>query len=197
MLDKAKREIDGLADSVSPIWAEPNPVVVADLTYNAACTLWHVTDWVANASDPKLLQIVAWKGCTTPNREERAQAFQRQLRSESHELRICWALALRFKHFELEERSSARGVLEEDLNVTRKRFYGAGTAGDGERSSIPIYSRVPPPTSFSAMPQASVAGFSTSTLHPKVTYRKQRLRLLDVYQRAYSYLDRLLKRQGL
>ena len=52
-----------------------------------------------------------------PDPDERAQAF-RQLRSESDAVETCWALALRFKHFELEADSTARDVFDEEAYVS-------------------------------------------------------------------------------
>jgi hypothetical protein len=200
LLAKSKREIERLERETSGMRGAADYTAIADLTLDAACTLWHVTDWIANSRDPKLLAIVASKGCTTPERAERVQAFQRQLRTESHDLRICWALALRFKHFELEDDSKAREVFD-DQDVTVSGLPGYGhvdvSLRQVETIKMPVFSGVTAPVSMSVVGQVSVSNLTTSTVHPKVTYRKQRLRLVDVYRRSYAFLDALLKKHGL
>jgi hypothetical protein len=123
---------------------------------------------------------------------ERTQAFQRQLCSESADLEICWNLALRFKHFELEPDSKARGVLDtDDLYVSR--------------SAAPFRARVigivdapaDAPVGYSIGAVTRIAGPSSRTLHPKVTQDGDGLRLVEVYGRAYNFLDRLLGKHGL
>jgi len=71
LLDKGKREIEGLVAESEGISGTPKPATVADLAYNAACSLWHVTDWIVNSPDPKLQAIVVSKGCRTPDSIER------------------------------------------------------------------------------------------------------------------------------
>ena len=73
-----------------------------------------------------------------PDPDERAQAF-RQLRSESDAVEMCWALALRFKHFELEADSTARGVFDEEAYVSAPAAWPPEmSAGAKERVSITI-----------------------------------------------------------
>ena len=149
----------------------PDTVAIADLAYDAACTLWHVTDWIANSGNPKLQAIVTSKGCRNPDPTERAQAFQRQLRTESDELEICWALALHFKHFEVEPNSKARNVIERAPTMSDVVQYSVS-------ASVPAVDHI-------------------ASTHVKVTSKGGRLRVTDVYASAYGFLDGLLKKHGL
>ena len=109
---------------------------------------------------------------------------QRQLRSESEDLEICWNLALRFKHFELARESQARGVLDTD-----QVYVSASSAHISDPPDEPV--------DYSVGGSATISGLSLWTLHPKVTHDGERKRLVDVYGRAYQFLDRLLKKHGL
>ncbi|HYN27397.1 MAG TPA: hypothetical protein VES94_03785, partial [Burkholderiales bacterium] len=109
MLSKAKRELDKLEAEAKGQHGEPDPNAIADLTINAAWSLWHVTDWIGNSNDPAVSHVVPAEIRKVDR--ERTDAFQKQLRSESKDLMICWALAVHFKHFEFEASSRARGIL--------------------------------------------------------------------------------------
>jgi hypothetical protein len=189
LLTKAEREIDRLAAESNGDFGEPHPIAVADLAYNVACTLWHVTDWIGNSRDPAVAKVVPDRIKKTGR--ERTDSFQQQLRSESDELEICWALALHFKHFELEEDSKARGIIENDVAYT-----SAPTLWGDFPEGAPTMSNAAPPVDMSTMGTVSVAEPGKSTLHAKVTSDGKRLRLTDVYATAYKYLDRLLNKHG-
>src|SRR5512135_1580221 len=142
LLDKAKREFELLEACAEGHYGDPNETAIADLTINTAWSLWHVTDWIGNNDDSAVMRVV-------PDRikkagRERTEAFQAQLRSESPDLRICWALALRFKHFELWPESGARNVLADSA---------------AHNASTP---------DMSAQGQVGAVGPSSRTLHPKV-----------------------------
>src|SRR5688572_14710180 len=114
LLSKAKREIDRLDEQADGAWGEPDPIAIADLTYNAACTLWHVTDWIGYGALEVVRGVVPHQ-MKRPARV-RTDRFQRRLRALSQDLRICWGLALRFKHLELETRE-AREMFEEEATI--------------------------------------------------------------------------------
>lgn len=99
-------------------------------------------------------------------------------------MEICWNLALRFKHFELERESKARGVLDTD-----QVYVSASSAHISDPPDEPV--------DYSVGGSATISGLSLWTLHPKVTHDGERKRLVDVYGRAYQFLDRLLKKHGL
>jgi hypothetical protein len=86
LLSKAKRELDSLNDEAEGLYHEPNEVALADLTINAAWSLWHVTDWIAGHRDARAEAIVAGNQGPGPTR---AQRFQRHLRRRSTALRLC------------------------------------------------------------------------------------------------------------
>jgi hypothetical protein len=175
LLSKAKREIDALDTEIHGL--EPDHIAIADLTINAGWSLWHVTDWIGNNTDPAVSRVVP--DFIKKTGEERTYAFQKQLRSESDELEICWAVSLRFKHLVLERDSRANDVLD------APEYLSAAVAP-------------PMPADFSAEAQTSVArGFPSSALHPKVNAGGERRRLLEVYRKAYEYLDGRLKKHGL
>jgi hypothetical protein len=137
LLKKAKREIERLKSEANGDYSDPSPTVVADLTINAAWTLWHVTDWIGRGA----LQVVA---DVVPRQmkkpaKKRTDAFQRRLRARSQDLRICWGLALRFKHFELEADSHASGMFDDEAVVTSSAIWGA--IGDG-RADVAEAARV-------------------------------------------------------
>lgn len=194
LLEKAKREIDALASEANGEWGEPDGERVADLTINAAWSLWHVTDWIGNNEEVARVVLPA-KGIKATVGDG-TQAFQNQVRCESSALEICWLIALRFKHFELDEESKARRTFQKVFGQPSRPAAPSLSATD----TIPEFSRVPEPVDYSA--GGSHGGIATiapsdSTLHPKVTFREQRLRLTDVYGNAYTYLDALLKKHAL
>jgi hypothetical protein len=66
----------------------------------------------------------------------------------------------------------------------------------GARSKeVPLYVGVPVNYSLGAV--CEISSPSSWTSHPKVTYKKQRLRIVNVYSEAYAFLDELLRSQGL
>src|ERR1051325_8300186 len=54
LLNKAKREIDELEQRAEGFRGEPGPIAIGHLTWNAACSLWRVTDWIVNSPDANL-----------------------------------------------------------------------------------------------------------------------------------------------
>jgi hypothetical protein len=195
LLEKGRRELERLETAAEGTWGEPDETQIADLTINVAWSLWHVTDWIAHAS-PEVVRTVMPRQMNKAPRD-RAQRFQQRLRALSHDLRLCWGLALRFKHFEIETEEARDMFEDERLSIGSALKPVVITALGLSGSSIPIFSSTPAPLHFSARPAGSIAGPSSYTLHPKVTYRKQRMRLTEVYRRAYGFLDQLLKKQGL
>jgi hypothetical protein len=164
LLKKARREIDLLDELANGRAGTPRPIAVAELTMNAAWSLWHTTEWIGNSSDPKSTTLVMSKGRTTPNHEKRTKAFLDQICDECEDLAICRALAQRFTQFELMLDTKAQDVMEVD------------------HAGVPSLSEAPRPS---------------GSLHPKVISKGQYRRLLDVYRRAYTFLDHLLKKHGL
>lgn len=198
LLLKAQRELKQLLEAVEPVEGEPNREQIGDLTMNIAWTLWHVTDWVANNHDPAAVRIVGSKGITRTD-EGRAAAFQNQLKTESPDLRHCWELATRFKHFELDERSRDQAELEDfgasappmaEVLVSCFPYPSGETATVGLSAAEALVK-----VAGSLHPVAPEAPHKT--LHPKIQHDGERLRLTEVYGRAYDYLDRLLNQQGL
>jgi len=190
LLEKAGRDIARLNRAVGPVLGGPDETQIADLTMDVAWTLWHVTDWIAgNTSDEKCARIVASKHVTVANSRERLWRFQKALRRESPDLRRCWELATQFKHFRLEARSRRRMHME--------RVYGSTGAADVLIN--PPSTELPDTAFTSGAIVVSAVGTRPSprTLHPKIIEGSQRLRLTEVYGRAYRYLDRLLRQHGL
>jgi hypothetical protein len=201
LLAKAKREIDRLEEEADAVNGEPNPIVVADLTINAAWTLWHTTDWIAFRVLDAVREIVP-QHMHKPARK-RTERFQIRLRNRSRDLRICWGLALRYKHLELET-EDARTMFDGGAALSAPsshREYGPEMSSGPTPVFIPLFSSEPESVQVDEV-AFSIQGFvnpvagalHSTTLHPKVTYRKRRLRLVDVYRDAYDFLDQLLKK---
>lgn len=184
LLDKAKRELDLLEGAASGFFGRPDATLIADLTINTAWSLWHVTDWIGHGA-PEVVKDVVPRQMKKPARK-RTDAFQKRVRALSPDLRICWAFSLHFKHFELEQNSPAKSVF-------KSAHVSSSVVGFTE--TAPTMSDVPANFSLGAM--SSAVGDFVGTLHPKVSYRGQRLRLTDVYRHAHDYLDQLLKNRGL
>jgi len=188
-LEKAERELTQLDEAVGPETGIPDETQIADLTMNAAWTLWHVTDWIANnATDPRCERIVASKGITAVDQKDRLRDFQKALRRESPDLRHCWELATLFKHFALEPGTRRHGRIH--------KVYGSTAIsaslirhGVDEQEDASIIGAV----TLSAVGPAP----ELRTLHPKIMDGDQSLRLTEIYYRAYGYLDGLLREQGL
>ena len=195
LLNKASRELEQLKAHANGFHGEPDPIAVADLTINVAWSLWHVTDWIGSSKEADVLQIVP--ECISRVGRERTAAFQNQLRSESRELEICWALSLRFKHFELEASSHANSILDTDEYLSASSsFEVSERSKQAEPVAALSASQFRVNVSQGGMVTA-ITELPSTTLHPKVTSEGERLRLVDVYGKAYRFLDELLKKHGL
>lgn len=198
LLDKSKRELDRLVSEANGIYGEPDETSIADLTINVAWSLWHVTDWIGSNRDPKVAAVVPDAFKQVAGRR-RLQKFQKQLRRESKDLKICWALALHFKHFELDPDSPAIGVYD---NVFASDGPAKGHDDDALAAGVVDEEVVARKSAFRAPAYSNavcvrIAVPSVSTLHPKVVVNGEKHRLTDVYARAYDYLDALLTKYGL
>lgn len=197
-LSKARRELDRLLEAVEPEDSEPDRERIGDLTINIAWTLWHVTDWISNNDNPAVARIVASMGVTSTGRA-RTSEFQQQLRDQSSDLRHCWELATRFKHFELEE-GTLRFAELEDFSASASSMTGVHVSCfpyPPEESTTAV-SFAGLSNAIAAIPSGmTMEGSLRKTLHPKIQHGGDRLRLTEVYSGAYDYLDRLLKEHRL
>jgi hypothetical protein len=161
-------------------------------------TLWHVTDWIANSNDPAAVRIVEGRGVTRTD-EGRTVAFQKQLRTESPDLRHCWELAIRFKHFDLDERSRDQAELEDfgpSAGIMAEVHVSCFPSPSVEAATVK-FAAVETPIRVAGSMAPVAEGAPRKTLHPKIQHEGRRLRLTEVYGSAYDYLDRLLKKHGL
>jgi len=194
LLAKAGRELQSLEAETGGFWGDPRPVPVADLTINTAWSLWHVTDWIGHGADDVVRSVVTAGQMRLPARK-RVDAFQRRLRARCPELRITWALALRWKHFDLET-AEALSVLEDAPIISSPPAFGFVAVASPEEV-VTISLKPSREVNYSLGPMASPSSPGSFSMHPKVTYRKQRLRVVDVFKKTHEYLEQLLQEHRL
>jgi len=104
LLAKARREVGRLEQAENwhgtDDW-EP----IADAAINAALTLWHITDWIANSPDPACQSAIAQIKAKRGSAKTAALAVLQEHVLDDSNIALCDALANGAKHFTIRERS--------------------------------------------------------------------------------------------
>lgn len=126
--------------------------------FNAAVTVWHLTDWTWKFLSKEQSQLAVEFGFKlTDSPQDNLKAFQKALRQKSRALEICWELANGSKHLERHKNS----------NIDTKVKVGVKHATAGElRAGQPL---------------------QTISYDFIVHWKSQSLRIVDIFEEAKDF----------
>lgn len=175
LLAKARREVERLEQAENwhgtDDW-EP----IADAAINAALTLWHITDWIANSPDPACQSAIAQIKAKRGSAKTASLAVLQEHVLDDSNIALCDALANGAKHFTIRERS---------LDPTRLFAKPDATTAYLGSSTVTIRADVTQSGSYSiAMPKPP-RYFAKVIINETTSGRA-----LDVFKAALSYWEK-------
>jgi hypothetical protein len=105
LLQKAHREVERLTDATQRASTDDDIKELQDIAINAALTIWHVCDWIANSTDPRckaaICRIKEERACL----KQDALSILREHVLDDSNMALCDALANGAKHFAIKPRA--------------------------------------------------------------------------------------------
>lgn len=169
-LEKARRDVRRLRQRPLAIMVGYNDQhETIDQAINAAVTLWHVTDWLANSPPPAAFIQHAKQASGTA--KTNTYGVLRDFALKNHDLAICHDLANGSKHLELD-----------NPQATQSPGPIAPTSSGSSQGMAAVTSAPPPYERFVAK---------------VVMPNGDRVPVLEVYDRALAYWDNLFTTHNL
>ncbi len=187
LLEKARRDVERLRQVTNWPRSPEQRLAVQDSAFNAAITLWHVTDWIANSSEPEAVAALQTIRTTHPPSKKGADSYDvlsAYVRMDAH-MNLCHSLANGAKHFELTFTPALdRGpIFRSEPGIQ----HGTSTV-----SSLITGVSVPPAVS-PAGPEQPPAGYFAKILVDD----RHSVPAVDVFRAALDYWDGFFKTHGL
>jgi hypothetical protein len=178
LLEKARREVRRLEVATAGASSPKGVPDLQDTAFNAAVTLWHVSDWIANSTEQKYIDAIERIRLERPSQKTVRLLILREHILDDPHMAICEALANGAKHLELHEPPS----------FVSSRIFAPQTNLHAAAAPVVLTANV---TAGPAVGVAPIRYFA------KLKINDVGIPALDVFKAALAYWDKFLADYGL